>query len=163
MPEPKDEFDSEWFNFQMKELQELKKEVDEFAKSKKEDIDFARRYWDNKIEGLQYQINQIKDQLGDFLNRYGMTSYSTAFGNAHLRTAGDKFDWKTLSANDKREIAKHLPEELVDRKPKEGAVNKASQILDDGRVVLTETGEIIPGLTGKKGGYKTVTIRERGI
>ena len=92
MPEPKDEFDSEWFNFQMKELQELEKEVDEFAKSKKEDIDFARKYWDNKIEGLQYQINQIKEQLGDFLNRYGMTSYSTAFGNAHLRTAGDKFD-----------------------------------------------------------------------
>lgn len=163
MPEPKNEFDSEWFNFQMKEAQKIKNRIQQMTYGKKKDIEFARKYWDEKIEKNEKELEVIKERLGDFLNRYDMTSFSTSYGNAHLRAAGDKFDWKTLSANDKREIAKHLPEELVDRKPKEGAVNKASQILDDGRVVLTETGEIIPGLTGKKGGYKTVTIRERGI
>ena len=163
MIEKFDEFDTGWFDNQMRRYQSNKRKLEKLDKQKKAELEYVRNYYLAQANEIDKEQEIIKVDLWNYLNLYGMTSQSTAFGNAHLTTAGDKFFWKDLSAKQKREIAEKLPDEYVNREPKQGAINKNATITDDGRVVLNDTGEIIEGLTAKKGGYKTIAIRKGEI
>lgn len=163
MVEEFNSFDPGWFDHQLREYQKNNRKLDQLEKKKKQELDYVKTFYAKQEEKINAEQELIKSDLGDYLHKYSMTSQTTAFGNVHLQTAGNKFYWKDLTAKQKRAIADRLPDEYVNREPKEGLINKNATITDSGQVVLNDTGEIIEGLTGKQGGYKTISIRKGAI
>lgn len=157
------EFDPAWFDHQLRQYQANRRQLESLNKDRKAELDYVNNYYAALTKKIYQEQDIIKSDLGDYLKRCGKTSETTAFGNVHLQTAGNKFYWKDLTTKQKRAIADRLPDEYVNREPKEGLINKNATITDSGQVVLNDTGEIIEGLTGKQGGYKTISIRKGAI
>ena len=80
-------------------------------------------------------------------------------GNVQARTTSDSWKWGGAVAQ--RKAMKQLPSDLLKTVTEldKAKIKGATTITDDGKVVLNETGEIIEGLSGVKGGKKQCVIR----
>lgn len=154
------EYDAGWINHQMREFQKNKENLEAIKEKKRQEKEEIDNFYRHETDQLEQEQDLIKQDMARYLNQYGMTSVTTSMGNAHLTTQGDKLNWQDLSAQDKRDVAKQLPDDLVNRTPKQGAVMKAVVIQPNGTVVMKDTGEIIKGLTGTQGGTKTIVFKK---
>ena len=154
------EYDAGWINHQMREFQKNKKNLEAIKEKKRQEKEEIDNFYRHETDQLEQEQDLIKQDMARYLNQYGMTSVTTSMGNAHLTTQGDKLNWQDLSAQDKRDVAQQLHDDLVNRMPKQGAVMKAVVIQSNGTVVMKDTGEIIKGLTGTQGGTKTIVFKK---
>ena len=101
----------------------------------------------------------MTELLGFIDTEHGQTSVSTSMGNVQARTTSDSWKWGGAVAQ--RKAMKQLPSDLLKTVTEldKAKIKGATTITDDGKVILNETGEIIEGLSGVKGGKKQCVIR----
>lgn len=154
-----EEYDAGIINQNLRHYKELKNMLEKTKKDKQKVIQHDREYYSEIEEKITRRINEVKSQFGDYLTRFGMTSASVPSGNVHFVTTKDSLKWG--SATNQKRIMKQLPSELIKQQPTidKDAIKKSVTVTPEGKVILNDTGEIIEGLTGTKGGSKEVAIR----
>lgn len=115
-----------------------------------------------RIKELQDKQTEIKESQKREIARI-KDFYSTSLGNVQARLTSDKWDWG--NATTKRKAIAKLPAELITVKEtkefNKAELRKHTTVAPNGQVILTETGEILDGITVEKGGKPTVTIKYR--
>lgn len=160
MTDINDQYDAGWVNHQLREYYANLEKLDQLKEQKKKELAELNAYYFNHTNQMAQENELIKEDLRNYLDQFGMTGVTTSMGNVHFMTKGDKINWQDLKAKELREVGKHLPDEYVNRVPNKSAIKKNTIIDLHGNVVFKDTGEIIPGITGEKGGTKTVAIRK---
>lgn len=158
MIRPIEEFDIGWFDTQLREYQKNKDFIEKTKKNKRDEIEYVTNFWNAKLMRLQQDQEIIKADLANYLDQFGATSQTTAFGNVHLAKTQSKIDWGT--AKSQRELAESIPDEFTRKSLNKSALKDALAVSSDGKVYWKDTGELVKGLTGEQGGEKTIVIRK---
>lgn len=153
-----EEFDVGWFDTQLREYQKNKDFIEKTKKNKRDEIEYVNNFWNAKLMRLQKDQDIIKADLANYLDQFGATSQTTAFGNVHLAKTQSKIDWGT--AKSQRDLAETMPEQFTRKSLNKTALKEALGVNSDGKVFWKDTGEVVKGLTGEQGGEKTIVIRK---
>lgn len=145
----------------IKELQDKQTEIKE---SQKREIARIKDFYSTYLDKAENEIDRLKAELYGFIDvKNGETSVTTSLGNVQARLTSDKWDWG--NATTKRKAIAKLPAELITVKEtkdfNKAELRKHTTVAPNGQVILTETGEILDGITVEKGGRPTVTIKYR--
>lgn len=147
-------------NQRLREYKANKNKLEAIDESERSELKEVKDFYAYKRNQLEEDNERLKQELLGFIDtENGQTSVTTSMGNVQARTTKDSWKWGSKSTQQK--AMKSLPSELLKTvteldKPK---IKKATTITDDGKVVLNDTGEIINGLSGIKGGQKQAVIR----
>lgn len=147
-------------NQRLREYKANKNKLEAIDESERSELKEVKDFYAYKRNQLEEDNERLKQELLGFIDtENGQTSLTTSMGNVQARTTKDSWKWGSKSTQQK--AMKSLPSELLKTvteldKPK---IKEATTITDDGKVVLNDTGEIINGLSGIKGGQKQVVIR----
>ncbi|WP_302150429.1 host-nuclease inhibitor Gam family protein [Limosilactobacillus vaginalis] len=147
-------------NQRLREYKANKNKLEAIDESERSELQEVKDFYAYKRSKLEEDNERLKQELLGFIDtENGQTSVTTSMGNVQARTTKDSWKWGSKSTQQK--AMKSLPSELLKTvteldKPK---IKEATTITDDGKVVLNDTGEIINGLSGIKGGQKQVVIR----
>lgn len=145
----------------IKELQDKQAEIKE---TQKYEIARIKDFYSTYLNKAENEINRLKAELYGFIDvKNGETSVTTSLGNVQARLTTDKWDWGNAAT--KRKALSKLPNELITIKEtkefNKAELQKHATITPDGQVILSETGEILDGITVERGGKPTVTIKYR--
>lgn len=153
-----EDFDIGWFDNQLREYQKNASLLDNLKKQKSDELEYVKNYWTSKMERTEQEQSVIKADLANYLDQFGATSQTTAFGNVHLAKTQSKIDWGT--AKSQRDLAETMPEQFTRKSLNKTALKEALGVNSDGKVFWKDTGEVVKGLTGEQGGEKTIVIRK---
>ena len=147
-------------NQRLRQYKKNKKLIEEAKASEKAEIDEVKNFYESKIKRAEDDNAILMAELLGFIDtEHGQTSVSTSMGNVQARTTSDSWKWGGAVAQ--RKAMKQLPSDLLKTVTEldKAKIKEATTITDDGKVILNETGEIIEGLSGVKGGKKQCVIR----
>lgn len=147
-------------NLRLREYRANKNKLEAIDKSERSELKEVKDFYAYKRNKLEEDNERLKQELLGFIDtENGQTSVTTSMGNVQARTTKDSWKWGSKSTQQK--AMKSLPSELLKtvNELDKAKIKKATTITDDGKVVLNDTGEIINGLSGIKGGQKQVVIR----
>lgn len=152
--------DVEAINQRLRQYKENKELITEAEKAKKKEIEEVNNFYDYKINKAEKDNELLMAELLNFIDlEHGQTSVTTSMGNVQARTTKNKYNWGSKS--DQEEAIKQLPAAMtkqvliLDKQ----MIKNNTLITDDGKVVIADTGEVIKGLSGIKGGKKQCVIR----
>lgn len=147
-------------NQRLREYKANKNELEAIDESERSELQEVKDFYTYKRSKLEEDNERLKQELLGFIDtENGQTSVTTSMGNVQARTTKDSWKWGSKSTQQK--AMKSLPSELLKtvKELDKAKIKEATTITDDGKVVLNDTGEIINGLSGVKGGQKQVVIR----
>lgn len=149
-------------NQRLREYRANKKALDDLEKSEKSELEEVRNFYAYKRKKITEDNDRLLTELLGFIDyEHGQTSLTTSMGNVQARTTKDS--WKWGGKANQRKAMKVLPENLLktvtSKELDKAKIKEATTITDDGKVILNETGEIVDGLSGVKGGKKQAVIR----
>ncbi|WP_251951145.1 hypothetical protein [Limosilactobacillus vaginalis] len=147
-------------NQRLREYKANKNKLEAIDESERSELKEVKDFYAYKRRKLEEDNERLKQELLGFIDtENGQTSVTTSMGNVQARTTKDSWKWGSKSTQQK--TMKSLPSELTKTVTEldKSKIKKATTITDDGKVVLNDTGEIINGLSGVKGGQKQVVIR----
>lgn len=147
-------------NQRLREYKTNKNKLEAIDESERSELKEVRDFYTYKRNKLKEDNERLKQELLGFIDiENGQTSVTTSMGNVQARTTKDSWKWGSKSTQQK--AMKSLPSELLKtaKELDKAKIKEATTITDDGKVVLNDTGEIINGLSGVKGGQKQVVIR----
>ena len=150
-------------NQRLEDYAKAKRAEEQAEASKKAEIKRIKSMYDYYIDRAKNEQARLKVELQEFINvDEGETSLTTSLGNIHLTKNTDRWNWPTVSQG--KEIAKDLPDELIKKVPDldKTAIKKLTTVTDDGKVIVTETGQLLDWLdvTPGRGESLTVTLGE---
>lgn len=147
-------------NQRLREYKANKNKLEAIDESERSELKEVKDFYAYKRRKLEEDNERLKQELLGFIDtENGQTSVTTSMGNVQARTTKDSWKWGSKSTQQK--AMKSLPSELLKTVTEldKAKIKEATTITDDGKVVLNDTGEIINGLSGIKGGQKQVVIR----
>lgn len=147
-------------NQRLREYKANKNKLEAIDESERSELKEVKDFYAYKRRKLEEDNERLKQELLGFIDtENGQTSVTTSMGNVQARTTKDSWKWGSKSTQQK--AMKSLPSELLKTVTEldKAKIKEATTITDDGKVVLNDTGEIINGLSGVKGGQKQVVIR----
>ena len=147
-------------NQRLREYKANKNKLEAIDESERSELKEVKDFYAYKRRKLEEDNERLKQELLGFIDtENGQTSVTTSMGNVQARTTKDSWKWGSKSTQQK--AMKSLPSELLKTVTEldKAKIKEATTITDDGKVVLNDTGEIINGLSGVKGGQKQIVIR----
>lgn len=150
-------------NQRLEDYAKAKKAEKRAKESKAAEIKSINDYYDYYINKAKEEQARLKAELQGFINvDEGETSLSTSLGNIHLTKNKDHWNWP--SPSQRKKIAKDLPGKLVKKVPDidETAIKKFTTVTDDGKVIVTDTGQLLDWLDVTVGKGNSLAIRLDG-
>lgn len=153
----------------LKKIKELEEQIAEKEALAERQIEQVNNWLENETDSLDKQINNFKNMLFEYAQQLrekdpNLKTHSLPFGKLQFRKRRPKWQYadKLLDT-----VKESIPEALrvkeeVDKRTLKKLIKDSNKyhILDDGRVVNTETGEMVEGLQiierGEKFKVKTV-------
>lgn len=146
-------------NQRLEDYAKAKRAEEQAEASKKAEIKRIKSTYDYYIDKAKNEQARLKAELQEFINvDEGETSLTTSLGNIHLTKNTDCWNWPTVSEGKK--IAKDLPDELIKKVPDldKTAIKKLTTVTDDGKVIVTETGQLLDWLDVTPGRGESLTV-----
>lgn len=149
-------------NQRLREYKANKNKLEAIDESERSELQEVKQFYDYKRNQLEEDNERLKQELLGFIDtENGQTSVTTSMGNVQARTTKDS--WKWGGKTNQRKAMKVLPDSLLktvtSKELDKAKIKEATTITDDGKVILNETGEIVDGLSGVKGGKKQAVVR----
>lgn len=147
-------------NDRLRAYKEAKLAEKQAEESKKNEIASVKSHYDYYIDRAKNEQERLKTELQGFINvDEGETSLTTSMGNIHLIKNKDHWNWP--SASKSKKIIEELPKEMIKEVPTldKDAIKKNTTVTDDGKVIITDTGQIIDGLSVVVGKGQSVAIK----
>lgn len=139
----------------LQKIKELEDQVEEKEALAQRQIDQVNNWLDKETSSLEKQINNFKNMLFEYAQQLReedptMKTHSLPFGKLQFRKRRPKWQYEDElldTVKDRIPDAVRVKED-VDKRTLKKIVKDSGQykILDDGRVVDTETGEFVHGL-----------------
>lgn len=147
-------------NQRLHDYAEAAKAMEQAKESKKAELKAVKEHYDYYISKAKEEQARLKAELQQFIDvENGETSLSTSMGNIHLVKNKDSWDWPKMSQFKK--IIDELPKEFIKYTPAidKEAIKKATTITNDGKVVVTDTGQVLKGISAERGKGQSVAVR----
>lgn len=146
-------------NQRLVDYAKAEKAKEQAEKSKKTEIKAINEHYNFFINKAEEEKARLKAELQGFIKAdEGEISLSTSLGNIHLTKNTDHWNWPSISQGKK--IAKKLPEELIKKTPDidKTAIKKLTTVTNDGKVIVTETGQLLDWLSVTPGEGKSLSV-----
>lgn len=146
-------------NQRLREYADAVKAMKQAEASEKSELKAIKEHYDYYINKAKKKQETLKAELQQFIHADdGETSLSTTLGNIHLTKNNDSWNWPKDSQVKK--LVNDLPKEFIKYTPAldKTAIKKATTITDDGKVVVTDTGQILKGISGEQGKGHSIAI-----
>ncbi|NMV51982.1 hypothetical protein FOL86_02350 [Lactobacillus reuteri] len=150
-------------NQRLVDYAKAKKAEEKAKESKKAEIKAINEHYNFYINKAKEEQARLKAELQGFIDTdKGETSLSTSLGNIHLTKNTDHWNWPTVAQGKK--IAKDLPDELIKKVPDidKTAIKKLTTVTADGKVIVTETGQLLDWLNVTPGKGNSLTVKLDG-
>lgn len=147
-------------NQRLHDYAEATRAMERAEESEKAELKAIKDHYDYYINKAKKEQTRLKAELQQFIDvSNGETSLSTSMGNIHLVKNQDSWDWPKTSQFKK--LIDELPKEFIKYNPTldKEAIKQATTITDDGKVVVTDTGQILKGISAKRGKGQSVAVR----
>lgn len=146
-------------NQRLVDYAKAEKAKEQAEESKKAEIKAINEHYNFYINKAEEEQARLKAELQGFINvDEGETSLSTSLGNIHLTKNTDHWNWPSVSQGKK--IAKKLPDELIKKTPDidKTAIKKLTTVTNTGKVIVTETGQLLDWLSVTPGEGKSLSV-----